>query len=412
MPDIRSGQRDNLFNAWGEEMSVMSAKWCSFAILTISYLGLTDAASAEPAGKDFTPVIADKGGDSSSGGDTRSAHWVSATKKLSALLRAMAKNGEIDLKEIDFDKLDRAIERTKVSFTDEEIWVEENGRKVRKEARNFPKRKPPLIEFNTVDLDAIPSLARRAAHQIHEYISVMNGDLEPGDPGFIDDRNYQISSRIEDNPSIKFFAENLDEFRPANDSKEAQVTVTCKLYDHGKLVRGALGRVGPWGRIGGQNYQASSFIGRRVRETEKGPLMVTVDSLSDPLINILNNSKTQVKGPVIRVSVGYGESFMGPPPKLITQTDVRAFGVVDATVDVPFEEISVRCRNVTKQDLIDESKAFLPEPCERPEAALSREPVPAVALEVMEGVREYLNLDSKPRTKQNPTQANERLGGV
>lgn len=286
----------------------------------------------------------DGGVDTSGGGDTRSLQFVMMAKELIKYLEPMEKNEKIDLGKIDYAALRKAIETTRVSVTNDPIYV--NG--IPKEAKNYPRRNPPEIVVNAERWDAVNESSKRAAIVLHEYLGILG----------VDDTGYQISSRIYSDHTLRLFLNNADFAAAPDAGYSLPFAVTCKLYHKGKLVPDALGRIGESGSIGGKHYDAQMFSGRRVKETPDGPLMVTVDTGMDPVTQFQETFKTDVKRPIIRVSIGYGDQFVGPPKSVVVENDLRVTPDFDATVAYPKEQIRVRCKRLTRQDLVDDMNQF------------------------------------------------------
>ena len=281
-------------------------------------------------------ALADSGGDSSGGGDFRSLQFVQLAWKLDEILKPMAEKGIIDLGAFDFSRFEKAIQKTKVSITTEKIFV--NG--IEKDAKNDPNKKPPEIVLNADRWDAIAEGSRRGALALHEYLGIMG----------IDDRKYQISSKLYDDPTLRATLNNFD-FASAPDSgQELYFALNCQLYDHGILIPNALGHVAP--PVAAEWISDSVFFTKRViRDTDQGMLVAVVDTGTDPVTQLEGSFKTEVKRPAIRISIGYGDHFMAPPTKILLQTDLRVTADFDAVVTEPSEQITVHCARLTQRDL-------------------------------------------------------------
>ena len=283
-----------------------------------------------------------EGTDTSGGGDTRSLQFVAMAKELIKYLEPLEKQGKIDLGKIDYDAFRKAIENTKVSVTNETLYV--NG--VPKEAKNYPKRKPPEIVLHAERWDAVNEGSRRAAILLHEYLGIMG----------IDDTKYQISSKIYQDTMLKNFLNNADFASAPDQGQNLPFAIDCELYDNGKLVPGALGLVGDSGTIGNINYSAQMFTARQVKDTSQGKLVVSVDTGTDPLTQLLGSFQSTVKRPLIRISIGYGSQFVGPPKEVIIEQDLRVTPDFDASVSYPKEKIQVRCKRLTRKILIEKDQ--------------------------------------------------------
>jgi hypothetical protein len=242
------------------------------------------------------------------------------------------------LKRLDFKRLKKVIDETRVEATDELLRPSPQGKilpALIKDALNTPRKK--VIQFNIDSWDALPDGGSRAALVLHEYLGIMG----------VDDSIYKYSHLINDVPALKFWFDNLEIAQSMTDSVPLDFPVECssKYRDEKPLKLGFIGLEKPEFAT----EVRSQMIERTIFENPKNGelLVVSLTDTSNDDFQFANKILGKPKQkPGLRAVIGWTDTLFHEPAAPLMDQTLAIAPNLNFEMSLPSEGITLECHRV------------------------------------------------------------------
>lgn len=288
------------------------------------------------------------GGESSGGGDLRAIQF----KKIGEMLVDLIKNSNnlpAEVKQVNWKKLNKAVQNTFVESTNNPIIVNSKSEPAQIVTKDgfFGIGGKTLIIFNREQWDLIPDGSRRAALVLHEYLRAMGEN----------DENYEISKFLYDNPTWNLLMNNIEATQPITDGIDLDFLIKCK-YEYPHYTSVPYGTYyntppnSPEFTLGQGLTSSSSYHGKYIdRNDATGEVLhLIVYNESDPNLEIVGIPTTSSKS--IRVILGWGQpSFFEMPTNIIFKQSVKITPNFNLNIELQNPELTLNCYRMTSEEV-------------------------------------------------------------